>query len=381
MRLLTAAFALINLRCAFGETGLSFTNGPNFLERAAVRSLQTTPKSSVAIIGAAGNVGKAVLSNMVTSGVEVRLQAYDVNEAEANRTVVDLRTAACDTKTEVELITVANSTAAGRADVIVIVAAAGAIPSGKTAVTANAILMQNIIEQIKPQQTSTILVVTNPVDTLTLIVQKLSGLNSTRVLGSGTLIDQMRQQELVKRLVPTATTCSQVDLVSVGQQGVNRTIALQAATINGERFDQVAGAPSYAQLQAAANVSVQGFGVAEAVKRIVVALLNTESSTKLPVTVFDTGSGIYLSELAYVGNGEAKDPELPALTLDERVAFLKSVDAIRQNNKAAEEAVPAGPPVPPASNLPAQPLPTYPAQAPAQGPQYNYSQPPAQSQY
>ena len=59
-------------------------------------------------------------------------------------------------------------------------------------------IIRSIIQAMKPFRSDTILlVVANPVDLLTSIAQKLSGLPACQVLGSGTCLDSVRLRGLL----------------------------------------------------------------------------------------------------------------------------------------------------------------------------------------
>jgi L-lactate dehydrogenase len=62
----------------------------------------------------------------------------------------------------------------------------------------NISIVRTVIDAMRPFRSDTILlVVSNPVDLITSVVQKLSGLPKSQVLGSGTFIDSMRLRGLI----------------------------------------------------------------------------------------------------------------------------------------------------------------------------------------
>ena len=156
--------------------------------------------SKIAIIGA-GAVGATVAYASMIRGVAKNLAIYDVNRAKVDAEVLDLNHGL----QFVPMATLEGSDDIGvcaGADVIVITAGAKQKP-GQTRMElaeANVALCRSLVPQLlKVAPDALLLLVTNPVDVLTYVVQKLSGLPTRRVLGSGTVLDSSRFRFLLAR--------------------------------------------------------------------------------------------------------------------------------------------------------------------------------------
>ena len=154
--------------------------------------------SKLAIVGA-GSVGATVAYACLIRGVGRQIVLHDVNRAKVEAEVLDLNHGL----QFVPMASVEGSddvAVCADADVIVIAAGARQKP-GQTRMAlaaANAAICRTLVPQLlrlAPQ--AILLVITNPVDVLTYVTLKLSGLPSRRVLGSGTMLDSSRFRYLI----------------------------------------------------------------------------------------------------------------------------------------------------------------------------------------
>jgi L-lactate dehydrogenase len=155
------------------------------------------PRSKVAIVGA-GNVGSAFAFSLMISGLAREIALIDSDRKRAAGECMDLNHGA-------SFVPPANIYSADYdgcrgANVIVITAGVKQKP-GQTRIDLaqdNVEIFKKIIPKIVKYAGETILlVVTNPVDILAYITLKLSGLPSTKVMGSGTVLDSSRFRYLI----------------------------------------------------------------------------------------------------------------------------------------------------------------------------------------
>ncbi len=151
----------------------------------------------VAIVGA-GNVGSTFAFSLMISGVAREIVLIDRNLERAQGECMDLNHGA-------SFVHPVNITASGfegcrDADIVVITAGAKQKP-GQTRidlVQTNAQIFKELIPQIvKYAKGAILLVVSNPMDILTYITLKVSGLPANRVMGSGTVLDSSRFRYLI----------------------------------------------------------------------------------------------------------------------------------------------------------------------------------------
>ena len=149
-------------------------------------------KPKIAIIGA-GNVGSTFAFALMMRGIAREIFIVDKNADKAKGECMDLNHGMSFTyPTEVFS---AGYEGCKDSDIVVITAGANQKPgqSRIDLVQTNTDIFKGIIPEIlKYAKDAIILVVTNPVDILTYVTMKISGLPSNKVLGSGTVLDTSR---------------------------------------------------------------------------------------------------------------------------------------------------------------------------------------------
>ncbi|MGB6300007.1 MAG: L-lactate dehydrogenase [Rivularia sp. (in: cyanobacteria)] len=156
------------------------------------------PRKGV-IIGA-GQVGLACAYSLLIQNTLDELVLVDINQKKLEGEVMDL----LHGSPFIEPTAIkAGSLASGigdNADVVIITAGAKQLP-GETRLDLmqrNAELFKNLIpEVVEHCPDAILLIVTNPVDVMTYVSLKLSGLPSTSVIGSGTVLDTARFRYLL----------------------------------------------------------------------------------------------------------------------------------------------------------------------------------------
>ena len=156
--------------------------------------------SKISIIGA-GNVGATIANDLLIQGVASEILLIDINEKKAYGEALDIYQA-------VPFCAPAIVRAGGYADAadsdIVIITSGVARKPGMTRLDL-AQTNVNIIKQITPQIVAVApkaiyIIVSNPVDILTYVFTKISGLPENQIIGSGTTLDTIRlQAALAKR--------------------------------------------------------------------------------------------------------------------------------------------------------------------------------------
>ncbi|MFA5144519.1 MAG: L-lactate dehydrogenase [Candidatus Omnitrophota bacterium] len=154
-------------------------------------------KPKVAIIGA-GNVGSTFAFALMLSGLAREIALIDNNEKKSFGECMDLNHGLSFTKPA--KIYSSGYEGCKDADIVVITAGAAQKP-GETRLALiqdNVRIFKEIIPDIlKHVLDPILLVVTNPVDILTYVTFKISGLPANRVIGSGTVLDTSRFRYLI----------------------------------------------------------------------------------------------------------------------------------------------------------------------------------------
>ena len=156
--------------------------------------------SKITIIGA-GSVGSAIANNMVTMGIATEIVLVDVNKEKAFGEALDIYQGVSFCSPAI--VRSGDYEDAEGSDIVVITSGIARKP-GQTRLEL-AQTNVNIIKDIAPKITAAApnaiyVIVSNPVDVLTYVFHKISGLPENQIIGSGTVLDTARlQAELAKR--------------------------------------------------------------------------------------------------------------------------------------------------------------------------------------
>jgi L-lactate dehydrogenase len=188
-------------------------------------------KPKIAIIGA-GNVGSTFAFALMISGLAREIVLVDKNELLAKGEVMDLNhgiSFAHPTR-----IYAAGFEGCTDADIVVITAGIRQKP-GQTRidlVNNNVALFKDLIPAIaKFAGNSIFLVVTNPVDILTYVTLKISGLPSNKIIGSGTVLDTARLKYMIGEYYKVDT--GNIHAYIIGEHGDSELPVWSNATIGG----------------------------------------------------------------------------------------------------------------------------------------------------
>src|SRR6478609_1747516 len=246
-------------------------------------------RNKVAIVGA-GSVGATLAYASLIRGVTHDVVLYDMNADKVEAEVLDLRHG---------LLFCPPANVDG-SDVIAISAGAKQKP-GQTrlelAGTNVEICRALIPDLLSVAPDAVLLMVTNPVDVLTLAALKFSGLPKNRVLGSGTVLDSARLRDLIARNLGVAS--QSVHAWIAGEHGDSEFPLWSSASVgsvpvgkfempDGARLDVPTEERIAKEVVTAAERIIRGKGatnyaVGLAATRVIEAILRDENSV-LPVS-------------------------------------------------------------------------------------------------
>lgn len=185
----------------------------------------------VSIIGA-GNVGAATAYALIMRGVARKIVLIDINKKRAQAEALDILHATP--------FAYANKIKAGEykdmkdSDVVIITAGANQKPgeSRLDLIEKNTLIFENIVKSIvKYAPYSIILVASNPVDVMTRVTLRLSGLPAERVIGSGTILDTARFRTLLGYHL--GISAKSVHSYVLGEHGDSEVLAWSSADAAG----------------------------------------------------------------------------------------------------------------------------------------------------
>lgn len=255
----------------------------------------------VSIIGA-GFVGSTTAFTLMASGLVSELVIVDVNSEKVLGEVMDLSHGM--SFVEPVKISAGDYKDISGSEVVIITAGANQKP-GETRldlVKKNTEIFKSIVPEIvKYSPESIILVVTNPVDILTYVTYKLSGLPKEKVIGSGTVLDTSRFKYLLSEHV--GVDSRNIHAYILGEHGDSEVPIWSSTTIAGLSMDdfcsqckKCSGQSKNDIFQNVKNSAYEiikrkgatYYAVALAVRRIVECILRNENSI-LTVSSLVTG--------------------------------------------------------------------------------------------
>src|SRR4051794_27923075 len=311
----------------------------------------------VSIVGGGGLVGSSTAFALQCGGVVSSICLIDANKELAQGQALDLlhgASLAADQR-----ISAGDMSEVASSQVVVVTAGLRRKPdeSRLDLINRNVELFLGLLEQMKAaglKENTYLIVVSNPVDVLTYLAVRRSGLPWQRVIGLGTVLDTARfRSNLAKRLQVPAT---QVGALILGEHGVSMVPIWSSATIAGLPLEQWPGFDAAAQkemFEATKGSGAQviklkggaGYAVGLSIREVVHALA-LDSRRVLPVSTLQVGlyglRDVCLSVPTVVGCGGARQQiELP-LTPKERLGLQQSARTLRDTIDQVEARVGGG---------------------------------------
>lgn len=261
-----------------------------------------TIKSKIVVIGA-GNVGEAIGYTLMLRRQASDIVLVDLNEKRAKGSALDIAHGTAFSRQS--RIRMGGYEECADAEAIIITAGVARKPGQPRLDLAkiNVGIIRSITENImRYADNPLIVVVSNPVDISTYIVQQTSGLPANRVIGTGTSLDTARFRYLLSEACKV-DVCD-INAYVLGEHGDSQVAIWSSAAVGGEpildfinRNNIVLDQDTIAQKakdSGAKVISLKGatfYGIAMTTSRIVEALLTDENSV-LPVAhVLDSSFG------------------------------------------------------------------------------------------
>lgn len=189
-------------------------------------------RKKVTVVGA-GNVGATAAQRILEKDL-ANVVLVDISEGIAKGKALDMMQAAATEGYDASIIGTSSYEETAGSDVVVITAGIARKPgmSRDDLLATNAKIVGGITEQIVKYSPNTIIVVvTNPLDVMTQLVWKKSGLDSSRVIGMAGVLDSSRYACFISE----ALNCSIKDVrpMVLGGHGDTMVPVPQYSTVNG----------------------------------------------------------------------------------------------------------------------------------------------------
>ncbi len=299
-----------------------------------------TSVKKVAVVGA-GAVGSTISYALLIKNLVAEIFLIDVNVDKEHGEVLDLGDAISFTETG----NILNGTYADArtADIVILTAGAAQKPDETRLdlVTKNKAITTSIIKEIggfKPN--AIVLVVSNPVDIITNLVQELSGLPHTQVFGTGTCLDTARlRTNLGHRFDIDA---KQVEGFVMGEHGDGEQVAWSTVSVAGKPISEMLSADEMATITGEVKNEVYEiikekgatfYGIGMVVTDIVEAILLDQNKV-LPISYrlenYNGVDAICMGAPAVVGAVGVVKPWPVELTQTEKDLFINSAETIKK---------------------------------------------------
>lgn len=305
--------------------------------------------SKVTVIGA-GNVGATCANVLVTEGIAHEVVLLDIKEGVSEGKAMDIMQAANILRLDSTIKGVTNDyEATANSDVVVITSGIPRKPgmTREELIGVNAGIVKSVAENVlKHSPKAIIICVSNPMDTMTYLIHKVSGLPKNQIIGMGGALDSARFRYNLSQAM--GADYNDVDGFVIGGHGdttmipmaryaVNRGVPasqyLDKETMDKVVADTMVGGATLTKLLGTSAWYAPGAAAASLVR----AILN---DSKAMITCSALLEGEYGEKDLCIGvpcilgkNGIEKIVEVE-LNDEEKALFAKSAEAVHKTNAA-----------------------------------------------
>ncbi|MBR5295908.1 MAG: L-lactate dehydrogenase [Clostridia bacterium] len=304
--------------------------------------------NKITVIGT-GNVGATIGYTLTTMGLASEIVLIDINTEKALGEALDIRQG-------VPFFTPCNIYAGSYQDAvdsdIVVITSGIARKPGQTRLElaqTNVNILKSIAKEIvKYAPNATYVIVSNPVDVLTYVFAKVSGIPENRVIGSGTILDTARLRSRISEYYSVSQ--KNVHAFVLGEHGDSSFVPWSNANISNVpvldypdyilnkgtypefKMDEV---EEYMRTSGGRIIGRKGatfYAVSMSVCHLCKCLLNSVDTTLTVSTMLHGEYGIddvALSLLTVVGNKEARNKILLPMTAEEEAKLRHSADCLK----------------------------------------------------
>ena len=295
--------------------------------------------NKVVIIGC-GNVGMAYAYSLLNQRTYVnRLILIDLDKKRIEGEVMDLNHCLPYAPSKIS-INVGDYSDCRDANIVVIAAGANQKP-GETRmdlINKNSKIFKGIVENVMASGFDGIfLVATNPLDVMTYLTHKYSGLPANRVIGSGTSLDTARLQLIIGKKL--CINSKNIQAYVIGEHGDSEFIPWSNANIslqniknffNDEELKEIEYDVRNAAYDIINKKGATYYGIGMALVRITNSILGNEN-TIIPVSIYDEDNDVYIGMPAIINKDGAPRRIKLELTSDEQLKLQNTINIIKFN--------------------------------------------------
>ncbi len=305
-------------------------------------------KPLIALIGA-GNIG-GTLAHLIGLKKLGNVVMVDVNEGVAKGKALDIEQSSVVENYDATFIASANYSAISGADVVIVTAGIARKPgmSRDDLLNTNTAIIKDVAQNIKQYASNAfVIVITNPLDAMVHVMQKISGLPAHKVVGMAGVLDSSRMSLFLAR--EFGVSVDSVHACVLGGHGDTMVPLIRYSTIAGIPIPDLLAMNWSTKEKIDAIVQRTRDGGAEIVKLLgngsafyapatsAIAMAESflyDKKEILPIACKLNGEygvkDLYIGVPAIIGkNGVEKIIEIK-LNDDEKIAFDKSIEAVKK---------------------------------------------------
>lgn len=295
--------------------------------------------NKVVIIGC-GNVGMAYAYALINQNTYVnKLVLIDINKDRVEGEVMDLNHCLPYAPNK---ISISNGEYSDCSDANIVVIAAGVNQKpGETRtdlIHKNASIFKDIVGNVMKSGFNGIFVVaTNPLDVMTYLTYKYSGLPSNRVIGTGTILDTARLRLMIGKKL--CINSKDINAYVIGEHGDSEFIPWSNASIslqnikeffNEEELNDIEDDVREAAYEIINKKGATCYGIGMSLVKITNSILGNENNV-LSLSIYDEKNDVYVGLPAVLNKEGISKRVYLKLTDEEETKLQNSINVIKNN--------------------------------------------------
>lgn len=294
--------------------------------------------NKIIIIGA-GNVGMSYAYSLLNQNTNVQeLVLIDINKKRIEGEAMDLNHCLPFAPSKIS-IKAGDYSDCKNAKIVCIAAGANQNP-GETRmdlINKNSVIFKDIVTKVMENGFNGIfLVATNPLDVMTYLTWKYSGLDTNHIIGSGTSLDTARLRYMIGEKL--SINPKNIHAYVIGEHGDSEFIPWNSATVGSEpiknHLTDIELHHIYVDVRDAAYEIIERkgatyYGIGMCLTRITNAILNDENSI-ISVSTYDKNNNIFIGQPAIINKDGIKGIAKLTLTNEEQQLYENSIDTIKE---------------------------------------------------
>lgn len=310
--------------------------------------------SKVTVVGA-GNVGATTANVLVTSQIADEVVLIDIKEGVSEGKAMDIMQTANILHLQSRLTGVTNDYAkTNNSDVVVITSGVPRKPgmTREELIGVNAKIVKSVTDSVLAHSPNAIIIcVANPMDTMTYLIHKISGLPKNRIIGMGGALDSARFKYFLS--IALGANATEVEGIVIGGHGDTTMIPLTryaayrgipaSTLIPAEQLEKVAADTMVGGATLTKRLGTSAWYAPGAAAAQMVAAVLGDQKKLISCSCLLEGeygqSDLCIGVPAIIGrNGVEKIVEFD-LNDQEKALFAKSAEAVHKTNEALKAAL------------------------------------------